>query len=71
MPGVNPTVVQVEEAMVSDVFTVSPETPVGEAIETMIDRKLGSAIVCDGERVLGVFTTVDALRALHRLLERP
>jgi len=70
VPGVNPTVVRVEEAMVEDVFTVDPETPVGEAIETMIDRKLGSAIVCEGERVLGVFTTVDALRVLHRLLER-
>jgi len=51
-------------------FAVGPETPVGEAIETMIDRKLGSAIVCDGDRVLGVFTTVDALRALHQQLER-
>ncbi len=71
MPGVNPTIVRVEEAMVQDVFTVGPETPVGEAIEVMIDRKLGSAIVCDGEHVLGVFTTVDALRALHHLLERP
>jgi acetoin utilization protein AcuB len=70
IPGVNPTVVRVEEAMVQDVFTVSPETPIGEAIETMIDRKLGSAIVCEGERVLGVFTTVDALRALHRQLEQ-
>lgn len=70
MPGVNPTVVRVEEAMVQDVFTVGPETPVGETIETMIDRKLGSAIVCDGEHVLGVFTTIDALRALHYLLER-
>jgi acetoin utilization protein AcuB len=70
MPGINPTVVRVEEAMVQDVFTVGPETPVGETIETMIDRKLGSAIVCDGERVLGVFTTIDALRALHYLLER-
>ena len=36
----------------------------------MIDRKLGSTIVCEGERVLGVFTTIDALRALHALLER-
>jgi acetoin utilization protein AcuB len=70
IPGVNPTVVRVEEAMVQDVFTVSPETPVGEAIETMIERKLGSAIVCEDERVLGVFTTVDALRALHRQLEQ-
>lgn len=71
LPGVNPTDVRVEEAMVEDVFAVAPDAPIGEVIETMIDRKLGSAIVTEGERVIGVFTTVDALRALHQLLERP
>jgi acetoin utilization protein AcuB len=70
LPGVNPTEVRVEEAMVRDVFAVVPGAPVGQVIETMIDRKLGSAIVCEGEQVLGVFTTIDALRALHALLER-
>src|ERR1051325_3110972 len=71
LPGVNPTNVSVEEAMVQDVFTATPDTPIGEVIETMIDRKLGSAIITEGERVIGVFTTIDALRALHELLERP
>jgi acetoin utilization protein AcuB len=71
LPGVNPTEVRVDEAMVRDVFTATPETPVGEVVETMLERKLGSTIVCEGERVLGVFTTTDALRALHDLLERP
>ncbi len=70
LPGVNPTEVRVDEAMVRDVFTASPETPVGEVVETMLERKLGSTIVCEGDRVLGVFTTTDALRALHDLLER-
>lgn len=70
LPGVDAAAVHVEEAMVQDVFTVSPDTPIGEAIETMIDRKLGSAVACEDERVLGVFTTVDALRALHDLLQR-
>jgi acetoin utilization protein AcuB len=70
LPGVNPTEVRVEEAMVRDVFTAGPDAPLGEVIETMIDRKLGSTIVCEGDRVLGVFTTIDALRALHALLER-
>ena len=69
LPRTDPTVTTVEDAMVEDVFTVPPDAPVGEVIETMIDRKLGSAIVCDGDHVAGVFTTVDALRALHRLLE--
>lgn len=70
LPGVNPTEVRVEEAMVRDVFTANPETPVGEVVETMIERKLGSTIVTEGGRVVGVFTTIDALRALHDRLER-
>jgi len=57
--------------MVQDVFTVAPDTPIGEVIETMIEKKVGSAIVREGERLVGVFTTIDALQALHRLLERP
>jgi acetoin utilization protein AcuB len=71
LPGVNPTDVRVEEAMAQEVFTVQPDAPVGEVIEQMIARKLGSAVVCRNERVVGVFTTIDALRALHELLERP
>ena len=68
LPNVNPTDVRVEEAMVPNVFTVGPDTPVGEVIETMIEGKLGSAVVCEGERVVGVFTTIDALQALHETL---
>jgi acetoin utilization protein AcuB len=70
LPGVNPTDVHVDEAMVDDVFTVSPDAPIGEVVETMIARKLGSAVVAEDDRVVGVFTTIDALHALHDLLER-
>jgi CBS domain-containing protein len=45
-------------------------TPIGEVVVPMIERKVGSAVVCEGERVIGVFTTIDALQALHELLER-
>ena len=68
-PGVEPANSRVEEAMVQDVFTVAPEAPVAEVVESMIERKLGSVIVAEGDRVVGVFTTVDALAVLHRLLE--
>jgi len=71
LPGVNPTDVRVEEAMVENVFTVAPDAPIGEIVETLIARKLGSAVVSEGERVVGVFTTIDALQALHELLEKP
>jgi acetoin utilization protein AcuB len=69
LPGVDANGTRVEEAMVQDVFTVAPDAPVAEVIETMIERKFGSAVVVEGEHVVGVFTTVDALTALHRVLE--
>ena len=71
LPGVNPTVVHVGEIMIADVFSVPPNAPIGEVIEDMLARKLGSAVVCADGRVVGVFTTIDALRALHERLERP
>jgi len=69
LPGVSPTDVRVEEAMVMDVVTVAPDAPIGEVIESMLERKIGSVVVTEGDRVVGVFTTIDALRALHELLE--
>jgi acetoin utilization protein AcuB len=70
LPGVNPTAVKVEEAMVANVFTAPPGAPIAEVVETMIERKLGSAVIVDGDHVIGVFTTIDAMAALHQLLEQ-
>lgn len=70
LPAVDPAEVRVEEAMVQSVFTVAPDDPVAEVAESMIERKLGSAVVMEGPLVVGVFTTIDALRALHELLEK-
>lgn len=69
LPGVSPEAVSVEEAMVPDPFQVRSDTPVWQAIDTMIERKLGSALVCDGDKVVGVFTTIDALRLLAERLK--
>ena len=68
LPGVNPTNVLVEEAMVAAPYTVAPDTPVAEVVETMMNRKIGSAVVVEGDEVAGVFTSIDALRALSDLL---
>jgi acetoin utilization protein AcuB len=35
----------------------------------MATHKYGSAVVMDKDQVVGVFTTIDALRALFTLLE--
>jgi acetoin utilization protein AcuB len=69
---VDPEAVKVEEAMTAEPYTVRPDSPLGEVVEEMIGRRFGSAVVVDEGKVVGVFTTRDALRALLAVLrERP
>ena len=65
---VDPDRVQVGEAMSQDVYAVPPKTPLKMVAFEMATRKLGSAVVVDGTKVVGVFTTVDALAVLAELL---
>jgi acetoin utilization protein AcuB len=65
---VSPDEVTVEEAMTQDVYAVPPRTPLREVVSEMAERKLGSAVVVEGTRIVGVFTTVDALDTLVGIL---
>lgn len=56
--------VKIEEAMTSEPYVVAPETPLEEVAREMAQHKYGTAIVSDGRKVVGIFTTIDALRAL-------
>lgn len=64
LDGVDPKRVLVEEAMTLEVFSVEPDEPVDRVARAMAEKRIGSAVVSHGERLLGLFTTVDALRAL-------
>jgi acetoin utilization protein AcuB len=68
LKDVDPAEVRVEEAMTPEPFVVAPDALLREVAREMAERKLGSAIVVDGTRVVGVFTTVDALKALSDAL---
>jgi acetoin utilization protein AcuB len=70
LPGVDPSEVPVEDAMTREVFVVGSQAPLAAVAAAMAERKLGSAVVMDGERVVGVFTVTDACRALAVLLAR-
>ena len=61
--------VTVEEAMSGDVYSVSPEAPLDEVVDTMEQRKLGCTVVMQNHHVVGIFTTVDVCRALSELLK--
>ena len=67
LPGVDPQEVLVSEAMSPDVYTATPSTPLDEIVSAMAENKYGSVVVVDRGRTVGVFTTVDALRALRKL----
>lgn len=65
---VDPNDVLVEEAMSTVLYTVMPDTPLDEVAAEMADMKYGSAVVLDHGKVVGVFTTIDGMRALSELL---
>jgi CBS domain-containing protein len=65
----DPARATIVDAMTSPAYVVGPETPLAEVARVMADRKFGAAIVARGGRVLGMFTTTDALCELARLLE--
>ena len=65
---VDPQTLRVEEAMTSSPYTVSPETPLDEVVSTMAEHKYGCAVVMQNEKLVGIFTTVDACRAFSEML---
>ena len=68
---VNPDELPVEEAMSQDVYAVPPKTLLREVVNEMAERKLGSVVVVEGQKIVGVFTTIDALDTLAGVLARP
>jgi acetoin utilization protein AcuB len=60
--------VTVEEAMTAVPYCVPPDAKLSDVARHMASRKLGSALVVDQGKVVGVFTTADALHALASIL---
>jgi CBS domain-containing protein len=52
------------EMMARDVLAVAPEDTIGEAAQKMVERGVGSAVVLDFGRLIGIFTERDLLRAV-------
>jgi len=54
----------VSESMSHDLLTVDETTPLVGAVREMNARRVGAVLVLDGERLVGVFTERDVLRAV-------
>jgi CBS domain-containing protein len=57
-------VATVGEIMTGSVFSIEPTMTVAEAATVMGERKIGSALVMDGDALAGIFTERDIVRAL-------
>lgn len=57
--------------MAKDPYFALPSTPLAEVADEMAKRRIGAAVVIDSGNVVGVFTAVDALRALAEDRGRP
>lgn len=55
----------VHEIMAREVITATPETPIREIIEVMLDEQVGAVpILSDRHHPIGILTTTDIFRAL-------
>ena len=60
------------DIMITEVKTISPETPLKGAIEVMIVNRFGSLPVVDNERkLLGIVSELDLLKQLYSMAEMP
>lgn len=69
LKDVDPQKVLVDDAMTTNPYTVSPDANLDEVVAEMAEQKYGSALVVQNHKVVGVFTTVDAMRAFSELLQ--
>jgi acetoin utilization protein AcuB len=66
---VDPEKVKVDEAYTPDPYITSPTASLAEVCEQMAAKKYGCVLVCDNNKLVGIFTWVDALNAFDELLE--
>ncbi len=67
--GANPGTIKVGDVCIDDPYITKPEALLNEVATEMASRKAGSALVIDNGKLVGIFTTTDACRALSEICE--
>ena len=69
-PMVDLNLVSVPDAMSIAPYVVGPNEPLADVLETMLERKLGSAVVAVDDMPVGIFTKHDVVRVLFEVLTK-
>jgi CBS domain-containing protein len=64
----NPRALTVADVFESDVYVTHPDSNLKQVVDAMAEKRIGSAVVVEGETPVGIFTTTDACRVLGSLL---
>jgi acetoin utilization protein AcuB len=65
--GANPKSIKVGDICTDEPYTTTPDAPINEVAEEMVNRKVGSAVVVDNGKLVGIFTATDACQALSEI----
>ena len=61
----------IARVMTRDPLSVTPDSPIRDAVALMMDRKMGCLPVVEGGRLVGILTRSDLLNVLMNLLPAP
>lgn len=67
--GTDPATARIDLVMIDSPFVVTSDAPLDEVVEIMAERKYGSVVVVGRDGVEGIFTAVDACKALADVLQ--
>jgi acetoin utilization protein AcuB len=68
LENVDPARVPVKAAMTRQPYVVGPDADLDDVVSTMAAKRHSAAVVGNGGKVVGIFTNVDACRALADVL---
>lgn len=66
--GVDLDSTPVEDVASKPLYSVDPGANLADVVDAMFRKKIGSAVVVQDGKVVGIFTTMDALSALSKVL---
>ena len=66
----DPNKVQVKDICHTNLCTAEPSTPIDLVAKEMAEHHYGCTVVLQNNKLVGIFTTIDACRALAQVLEQ-
>ena len=69
LEAIEPTQLLVIDVCSEATYIVDPDEPLRMVAQEMANKHYGSAVVMQNEKLVGIFTTVDACRALSQMIE--